>query len=249
MSKWDEMACLAFDLETSGVSPLDDRIVTAALVEVRPGHRPVTTRYVVDPGVEVPAEASAIHGYTRARAVAEATHAVDQALFEIAGRIALWLGRGRPLVVMNGSFDLTMFEAECHRHGVDGLAARLDSASKVAPIIDVLVLDKYADAYRKGGRKLTQLCDVYGVRHTGAHDAAGDALAAARLWPRILAKHSAKFRGQTLGGLHSSQVGWRRDQCNSLREYFDRKGTPHDGVDVGWPFHTGLRDVLAEVSR
>jgi DNA polymerase-3 subunit epsilon len=236
------MACLAFDLETSGVSPLEDRIVTAALVEVRPGHRPTTTRYVVDPGVEIPAEATEIHGYTQQRAMSEATHSIDQALFEIAGRIALWLGKGRPLVVMNGSFDLTMLEAECHRHDVDGLVARLDSPSKVAPVIDVLVLDKYADAYRKGGRRLEQLCATYGVRHVGAHDAAGDALAAARLWPRIIAQHPAKFRGQTLGGLHTAQIGWRRDQCNSLRAYFDRKGTAHDGVDPGWPFHTRLHD-------
>lgn len=244
MTKWDDMACLAFDVETTGVSPLEDRIVTAALVEVRPGHgRPQTTRYVVDPGVEIPEGAAAIHGYTRARATAEATHTVDQALFEIAGRLALWLGHGRPVVTMNGAFDLTMFEAECHRNDVDGLVARLGSVSKVSPVVDVLVLDKYADAYRKGGRKLAQMCEHYQVRQVGAHDAAGDALAAARLWPRIIAKHPRKFAGQTLGGLHTAQVGWRRDQCNSLRAYFDKHGTAHDGVDVGWPFHTGLRDL------
>jgi len=235
------MACLAFDLETSGVSPLEDRIVTAALVEVHPGKgRPQTTSYVVDPGIDIPAEAAAVHGYTRERAIAEATHSIDQALFEIAGRIALWLGHGRPLVVMNAAFDVTFLEVECRRHGVDGLIARLGHPSKVAPVIDPFVLDKHADPYRKGGRRLEQLCATYGVRHTGAHAAAGDALATARLWPRIIAAHPGKFKGQTLGGLHAAQTGWRRDQCNSLREYFDRKGTPHDGVDPSWPFHSAL---------
>lgn len=241
MSKWEEMACLAFDLETTGVSPLEDQIVTAALVEVHPGQgRPTTTRYVVDPGVEISEGATAVHGYTRQRAAAEATHTVDQALFEVAGRIALWLGKGRPLVLMNAAFDLTMLEVECRRHGVDGLIARMGSLSKVAPVVDVFVLDKYADPYRKGGRKLEQMCATYGVRHTGAHDAAGDALAVARLWPRIVAKHPTKFRGQTLGGLHTGQIGWRKAQCDGLRAYFDRVGTEHDGIDTGWPLHTSL---------
>lgn len=240
MSKWDEMPSLALDFESTGVNPLEDRIVTAALVEMSGRGRPTVTKYVVDPGIDIPEGAAAIHGYTRDRAIAEQTHTVDQALFEIAGRVALWLGHGKPLVIMNAAYDATMLEAECARHGVDGLVSRLGMVSKVSPIIDVLVLDKYADPFRKGGRKLEQLCATYNVIHTGAHDAGGDALAAARLWPRVIAKHPRKFQGQTLGGLHTSQITWRRDQANSLRAYFDRIGTEHDGIDVGWPFHTSL---------
>jgi DNA polymerase-3 subunit epsilon len=129
-----------------------------------------------------------------------------------------------------------MLEAENHRHGIDTLTSRL-GPGQIQPIIDVLVLDKFADPYRKGGRKLDQLCATYGVRHTGAHDAAGDALAACRLWPRIMAKHSRKFPGHTLGSLHQSQVGWRRAQMDSLRAYFDKKGTEHDGCCGEWPLH------------
>lgn len=246
-SKWAGMPMLAFDTETSGVDTLTDRIVTAALVRIDPGHRPVVTKFVCDPGIDIPAEATAVHGYTRARAASEATHTPEQLLFEVAGALALAMGRGVPVVGFNVSYDLTLFEAECHRHGVDSLTARLGSG-RLQPVVDVHVLDKHADPYRKGGRKLEQVCGHYGVRHTGAHDSAGDALAAARLWPRVMA---AKQRGRavfgsslTLGQLHQLQVKARREQMDSLRAYFDRRGTEHDGCDGGWPLQQRLAGAL-----
>jgi DNA polymerase-3 subunit epsilon len=241
--KWDGFPMLGFDLETTGVDAQNDRIVTAALVEIHPGRRPVVSSYVTDPGIEVPDEAAAVHGYTRARAIAEQTHTADQLLFEVTGRLAYWLGRGFPVVGFNVSYDLTMLEAENRRHQVDALASR----GPVAPIVDVFVLDKFADPYRKGGRKLDQMCATYGVVHTGAHDAAGDALAACRLWPRLMAKHSRKFPGQSLPGLHHAQVGWRRRQMDGLRQYFDKQGTVHDGCCGSWPVHGAccVREAVA----
>lgn len=243
-TKWDDMPCLGFDTETTGIDPLSDRIVTVALVDVRPRQRPTITRYVTDPGIDIPEGATAVHGYTRDRAIAQATHTMDQLLYEVTGRIAITLGHGIPVVAMNASYDLTILEASNHREHIEGLLARLGHG-RIQPIIDPFVLDKHADPYRKGGRKLTDLCATYDVRHTGAHDSAGDALAACRLWPRIIAKHAARFRGQSLPALHQSQVGWRRDQMVSLREYFDRTGKPHDGCDPGWPLLNGLARVLA----
>lgn len=243
-SKWDTMPCLGFDTETSGVDALNDRIVTVALVKIQPPQRPIIRRYVVDPGIEIPEEAAAVHGYTRERAAAEQTHTIEQMLFEVTGLIAITLGHGIPVVAMNASYDFTILEAENLRHGIEGLLARLGHGG-IQPVIDPFVLDKHADKYRRGGRKLVDLCATYDVRHTGAHDSAGDALAACRMWPKILVKHPAKFRGQSLPALHQSQVGWRREQADGLRAYFDKNGTPHDGVDPGWPLLNGLRAVLA----
>lgn len=243
-SKWADMPCLGFDTETTGVDAINDRIVTTCLVDVRPNTRPVLHRYVVDPGIDIPEQAAAVHGYTRDRAIAEATHTPEQMLFEVTGLIAQALGHGIPVVAMNAAYDFTILEAENLRHQVDTLVSRL-GIGRLQPIIDPFVLDKYADRYRKGGRKLTDLCATYGVRHTGAHDSAGDALAACRMWPKILAKHAGKFRGQSLPALHQSQVGWRREQMDGLRAYFDKNGTEHDGCDPGWPLLNGLHSVMA----
>lgn len=242
-SKWSQMACTAFDLETSGINAHEDRIVTAAIVHVDPGTRPVVRRYVVDPGIDIPEAATAVHGYTRARAAAESTHTVDQALFEITGLLARSLGQGRPVVGFNISYDLTMLEAENHRHGVDDLAVRLDKG--IRPIIDAHVLDKAAHAFRRGSRTLDATCAVYGVRHTGAHDSAGDALAAARLWPRIMEKHAKFFRGFLLPGLHEAQRQWRHEQMTSLRAYFEKEGKPHDGCCGEWPVHSACAPAMA----
>lgn len=245
-SKWEGFPLLGYDVESTGVDVTEDRIVTACIVRIDPGHRPAITRYIVDPGIEIPEEATAVHGYTRQRAQAEATHTVEQMLFEITGRLAYSLGHGVPVVAFNASYDLSLLEHENHRHHIDGLVSRL-GVGGIQPVIDPFVIDKYADRYRKGGRKLADICQQYGVTHTGLHDAAADALAACRLWPRVMAKHARKFPGMTLPGLHQAQVGWRRTQMDGLREYFDRLGTVHDGCDPGWPLLTSARNLPTAV--
>lgn len=238
-SKWTNFPMLGFDLESTGVNVFEDRIVQAALVDIPGEHdanrRPKITTWLADPGIPIPDGAAAVHGITTEKAQAEGRDP-GQVLFELTGRLALAMGHGIPIVGMNLAYDLTLLESENRRHGVDTLTSRLRNG--IGPIVDVSVLDKHADPYRKGGRKLEQLCSVYGVVHTGAHDAGGDALAACRIWPRLMAKHSRKFPAQTLGALHQAQVKWRREQTDGLRAYFDRKGQEHDGVCGAWPVHT-----------
>lgn len=242
-TKWDQMPLLAFDVETTGIDTTSDRIIQVALITMKPGHRPDAATWLLNPGIDVPAGATEIHGITTDHAT---THGVDPgtALFEITGRLALWMGRGFPTVVYNGAFDLSMLEHENARHGVDTLTSRL-GPSKVGPIADVHVLDKQADPYRKGGRKLVDVCAHYGVIHTGAHDATADALATARLFPKVMAKHARKFPAMTIGALHQAQVGWRKAQMDGLRAYFDKNNIEHDGCDGGWPLYAAARDLQA----
>lgn len=70
---WHREALVGFDLETTGTEPLEARIVTAAVVGVdgRDGE-PVRQRtWLADPGIRIPAQASAIHGISSERAAAE----------------------------------------------------------------------------------------------------------------------------------------------------------------------------------
>lgn len=240
--KWAGFHLLAYDVESTGISPTQDRICTAALVDVKPGQRPVASTYVTDPGIDIPAEASAVNGLTREWLAEHQTHTPAQLASAVTARLAAHLATGQPVVVFNGAFDFTMLEAENLRHRVPTLRDRLGLGdARIAPIVDVFVLDKYADPYRKGGRKLGQVCAQYGVVHVGEHDATADALATARVFPRLMAKHARKFPGMTLPALHTEQVRWRREQMTSLREYFDRKGTPHDGCDPGWPIYLNMQ--------
>lgn len=239
---WTRFSCLGFDVETTGVNAHEDRIVSAALVEIHQGQRPRIHEWLINPGVEIPQGAIDVHGITNDRARADGAHPAA-ALFEITGRIGIWLRRGFPLVAFNAAFDLTMLEAENTRHQVDTLASRLGHG-KISPVIDPMVLAAHAEPYRRKickcgcgatDKTLAGWCRHYGVTNVGAHGASGDALAACRLWPRILNKHPKQFPAADLMGLHQSQIGWRSAQMASLREYFDREGIAHDGCPGGWP--------------
>ena len=53
-----------FDLETTGIDTAKDRIVEISMVKINPdGERTVKTRRI-NPGMHIPAEATAIHGIT-----------------------------------------------------------------------------------------------------------------------------------------------------------------------------------------
>lgn len=188
---------------------------------------------------------------------------VDGALGEIAGRVAMAMHTEIPLVVANASYDLTLLEVELDRHGIDSLASRPSGVRGVVdPMVIDRAFDQYRKACYKapgcdpetgvhectgcrggkfqcGGcgvhdRKLVSLCAHYGVPLTGAHDAAADALAAARLSVRLGGLWPSIGRWK-LGTLHEHQVTWKRDQMDSLRAFFDGKGIEHDGCDPDWP--------------
>ena len=76
---WHGEPLVGFDLETTGTEPLEARIVTAAIVGVRPGEPVRRLGWLADPGIHIPAQASAIHGISSERASAEGRPARDVA--------------------------------------------------------------------------------------------------------------------------------------------------------------------------
>ena len=68
---WYEGRLAAYDIETTGTDTENDRIVTAA-VSVVGGREPTESRtWLVDPGIEIPGEATAVHGITTEKAQSE----------------------------------------------------------------------------------------------------------------------------------------------------------------------------------
>lgn len=172
-------AMTGFDLETTGIDVENDRIVTGAVTNVRPGEPPVSFHQMCDPGVEIPTGASDIHGITTERARAEGGD--RRALVEtISEMLSASISAGIPIVGMNLAYDFTLFDRERRRLGMSPLDEFV-GLNDVGPIIDVLVIDKHVDAYRHGSRKLGSLAASYGCRLDNAHDAAHDTLAACRV--------------------------------------------------------------------
>lgn len=250
---WHTGRLMSFDVESSGVDVFNDRIVTAAVICVGSGLATTTSEWLINPGIEIPAEATAIHGITNEKAATgePAAEAIDC----IAANIALNLRHGIPLVGMNASFDLSMLEAECARYEIPTVTERL--GRPIGPVIDPFVLDKHLYRFRKGKRTLTVLADAYGcpIPEGAAHGAVADALAAARVVWRIGqvgASHQvfthlglkddlypgfAAVSAMSLDELHAAQIGWAKDQADSLRDYFRKQKETAKAatVDGSWP--------------
>ncbi|MFD4814623.1 exonuclease domain-containing protein, partial [Streptomyces sp. NPDC058418] len=125
---WYGEPLVGFDLETTGTEPLEARIVTAAVVEVQGGEVIRQRSWLADPGIRIPAQASAVHGISSERAAAEGRPAPDVAA-EIAQVLSEYWARGVPVVAYNAPFDLTLLSAELRRHGLPPLGP-------IGPVID-----------------------------------------------------------------------------------------------------------------
>ncbi|HEY9354551.1 MAG TPA: exonuclease domain-containing protein, partial [Nocardioides sp.] len=174
---WHLGRMCGFDLETTGVDVETDRIVTACVVGCGGGPATESRTWLADPGIEIPDGAAQVHGITTERARAEGRPAAD-VVAEVVTALASAARDGEPIVAMNAAYDLTLLDRECQRHGIKSLWDYTDS---IPCVIDVKVLDKHIDRYRKGSKRLEDLCQLYGVRLDGAHSADGDAIAACRV--------------------------------------------------------------------
>ncbi|NLC98459.1 MAG: 3'-5' exonuclease [Actinomycetales bacterium] len=234
---WLEAPMVGFDTETTGVNPQTDRIVTASLEWINADATRVSGQWIINPGVEIPTSATAVHGITNDRVQAEGA-APAVALEEITVALAEAMRAGFPAVAFNASYDFTILEAENARHGVPTLASRL--GGEVAPVVDPLVLDKQVDRYRRGKRVLTIVAEHYGVSLVEAHDAQADARAAVQLVPAIALAHP-ELAAMSPAELHQAQVRWRAEQQTSLREYFQRSGNDAAAASVStaWPLEPG----------
>ncbi|MEU0136257.1 3'-5' exonuclease [Streptomyces sp. NPDC006296] len=240
---WISGPLLAFDLETTGTDVETDRIVTAAVVRLEAdGSVSAERTWLLDPGVAIPEQASAIHGISTRRAREQGMPAAT-AVEEITRAVTEGLRSGTPLVVMNARYDLSLLDRECRRHAVESVSERLGGTP--SPVIDPLVIDKHVDRYRKGKRALHALCAHYGVRLDDAHDARADALAAARV-VRSMGQAHQPVGAMALDDLQTLQVRAAAEQSLSLQAYLRRTADPAAVVEPAWPLVPRRREPAEE---
>ncbi len=230
---WWEGPLVGFDLETTGPDPETARIVTACVVREVPGQRPTVATWLADPGVDIPEGATAVHGITTEHAQQHGQSALDvvaQLLAVLGGN----LSDAQPLVAFNAAFDFTVLDREARRHGRRPLAPE--------PVIDPFVLDKQADRFRRGSRKLVDVATHYGVQLDAAHTADADALAAVHVAREIGRRHQPPADARVL---HLGQIHWRREQCESLQDYLRRTKDQPAVVDPTWPVHPYRHEAAA----
>jgi DNA polymerase-3 subunit epsilon len=102
-----------FDLETTGLNPLKDRIVEITLVKLLPDGTEESRSRLIDPGVPIPETATAIHGITDDRVAGQPS------FNRIAKSFRDFLEDCDLCGFNIKKFDIPMLEAEFRRAGVD----------------------------------------------------------------------------------------------------------------------------------
>ncbi|WP_158864252.1 exonuclease domain-containing protein [Leifsonia sp. AG29] len=223
-----------FDLETTGIDVESARIVTAhvGLLDER-GDVVRRRDWLLDPGTDIPAEATAVHGITTARARRDGMQAAA-GVAAIVAQLRSLFERGIPVVAYNAPYDFTLLDREARRHDIAPLESPL-------PVVDPLVIDRAVDRYRRGKRTLSVTAVHYGVSLLDAHDAGADAIAAGRV-AQALARVHAEALAMEAAELHLRQVDWCREQAADFQEYMRRVRDPQFTASGHWPVRPPAHD-------
>ncbi|MFB4306908.1 exonuclease domain-containing protein [Actinomadura sp. GTD37] len=248
MSGWHRGALIAFDLESTGLDVENDRIVTAciALIDGTGKRPPETIDVVINPGIPIPAEAAAIHGWTteRVQTYEGAMPPADGVEFIVEMLATALLDEpSAPLVGQNiGGYDLSLLDRESRRNGVRLLEERL--GARPLHVVDTFVISKRFDKYRRkpsptqGAHILKTCAEVLGIPwdDEAAHDSTYDAVMAARVaWK--MCDRKPELARMSLPELHAAQVRWKRDQTVDYGQWLRGQGRADEAerLDGSWP--------------
>lgn len=224
------MKLVTFDTETTGVDTESDRIITCFMRAKNGDVIQFEHNWVIDPGVEIPKEASDVHGMSTEWVREHGRKDVDTAIWEIVTNLELYASQGFIVAGYNHSFDLAILDAEVRRRQISP-----SGLSKLeARYIDPLILDRHIDRFRKGGRKLMDVARHYGIEieEDKLHEASYDVEVTEQLIPKVLNRVWAETiydrPAQTPDGfitwLQDKQVEWKKEWAKGITKYFGRVG-------------------------
>jgi DNA polymerase-3 subunit epsilon len=208
-----------FDLETTGTRIGKDRIVQIGIVRLMPDGTRQRYQTLVNPGIPIPPEATAVHGITDLDVALAPT--LDAVAREIMDELA-----GCDLSGFNVlRFDLPFLTEELHRVGYAWNTSNLR------------VIDVQRIFHKMEPRDLSAALRFYcGKEHAGAHDALADVEATADVLLAQLEHYPDKLQGD-IGFLGELSGDRQRspDPAGKLR--FDENGAVclSFGKYAGWP--------------
>lgn len=239
MTSWWRGMCAIFDKESTGTNVRTDRTVSWCAGLIAPGEEPKVEAELINPGVPIPFEASQVHGIYDQH-VRQTGNPSRESLGRLVTFLANMVKAKVPIMGMNLAYDFSLLHWECLRHDlptVEQVAGR-----PLAPVIDIYVLDKHADPYRPGSRKLgiddqgrPGLAAHYGVPLDNAHDAVADAIASGYVGWKIAEKYP-EIGNMNPYRLHVCQTDWRAEQQVRLQQWLRRGKDPTAVCDPCWPY-------------
>jgi len=217
---------LVWDVESSGTDVFNDRIVQLFVATAdEDGNLIDTHEWIINPGIEIPEEASNIHGYTT-EFLRENGVEPHRALWEADLIFKEAVRQKLILVAYNANFDMSILTAEMARNALgSGYGVWIADNTAVA---DALVIDRAKDRYRKGKRKLENLAAHYGVPFDPekAHDAAYDVEITAKVTAAVIRKYGLPTNGE--------QAQYYAEWARSYEDWLHSQGKT-DIIDTSWP--------------
>lgn len=226
-TQWREQPWVGFDLETTGREQHAARIITAALVVE--GDRGQDRQWLVNPGIPIPPESTAVHGITDAD-VAQAGMPASVACDAIARALEGHWREGAIVVAYNAQYDFTVLVHELRRHGCEPL--------NLGPVLDPLVLWRALEKYRKGKKRLSDAVERFDVPlNAKEHDAGADALTAVHVM-RAVAELDGLLEITDVEAVMAQQREWHRLWAEDFAAWFASKGNDPSSIDRSWPIGT-----------
>ena len=168
-----ECAYLSLDLETTGLDPRRDHILSAGYVVVSQGRIRMTTarHHLIRSDRPIPADTAVIHQIT------DDMSANGEPLAEVLPQILEQL-KGRVLLAHHARIEQGFLDQACRRlYGVPFIASVSDTLVRARRS-----LERRHASYKSGDLRLHALRERYGLPRYRAHNALSDAVATAELF-------------------------------------------------------------------
>lgn len=167
---------VAFDVETTGLSPFSDRIVEFGAVRFRAdGTEIERLQILIHPGCSIPAQVSRIHGITNAMVRSCPT------LEEVLPQIQAFLSTPKALLLAhNATFDVRFLTASFRRH---------KASMPANPVVDLLTLVRHS-LPALSNHRLETVARHLRIANTTEHRALADAVIVRQVFHHLLQRHA-----------------------------------------------------------
>jgi DNA polymerase-3 subunit epsilon len=175
-----EVSFIALDLETTGLNPDKDEILSIGLVGIDRMHIDMTTaqHHLVKPHGAIPEASAVIHHITDDRAASGEP-------LELILKKVLPILAGKVLIAHHARIEMRFLHQACkHYFGTPFIIPVVDTQ-----VVARRTLERRGNTYRAGELRLPALRKRYGLPHYRLHNALSDALAAAELFLAQLAQY------------------------------------------------------------